>query len=200
METVIEDNTACAIVLNNGDLVEYILKFLEYHEISGVGPVNKTFYETATRLYERWMHQTIRTPCEILEKEMVLIVKRGFDDVQPHHAISAYIYYMRRILNDYWLMFVKDLEFMERMFCFTTVVFGNIPCNLSDTEKEGLNVIRNELLKYFYIEYPDNYDAEMLHLLARYKHGRSVKKFKRSRLIKLLTRPEGQVYHIPDKI
>lgn len=193
--------SVCQMVFDNVDLLEVIFKFLDYPDISGVAPVNKLFHATSTRIYNDHIKTNIFIPCSEFVREMTWNLQYHLKYGNLTFAVEEiYIPSTFHMLNKYWLVFIKDLEFMERMFVLAVDMYrlSNL-LGLSVESMNDMNILRERLNEYFYADYPDKYDVPMLRAMARFKHIPKWYKMKRSVLIRKLWRPEDKLFHVPSK-
>ena len=189
------------MVFDSVDLLEVILKFLDFPDISGAAPVNKLFYATSTRLYNNHVTTNIFRPCSEFVRELV---DELHDNLKSNKMVFAveqvYLRSTIYMLNNDGLVFIKDLELMEQMFLLSIDMYR--VSNLLGLPVESITkmkVLRERLNEYFYVDYPDKYDVPMLRQMACFKQIPKWYKMKRSVLIRMLRRPNDKSFYVPSK-
>ena len=143
-----------------------------------------------------------------LTKHVTLNIKLKLDDY--YHARYSHNYsfgylnktkymffeYLKMQLNDYWLILVKNLKFMENTFVFCVTVYDET--NMFEISNKNIDKFRERLNEYFYVDYPDNYNIDMLRKMARFKKIKKWYKMKRSVIVKQLERPKDKLYYVPE--
>lgn len=188
------------MVFDSVDLLEVILKFLDYPDISGVAPINKLFYATSTRLYNNHVTTNIFRPCSEFVRELVDELHDNLKSNRMVFAVEIYLRSTMYMLNKYWLVFIKDLEFMEQMFLLSIDMYrvSNL-VGLPVESIKKMNDLKEGLNEYFYVDYPDKYDVPALRRMACFKQIPKWYKMKRSVLIRMLRRPGDKLFYVPSK-
>lgn len=179
------------IVLNNYDLVKYILQFLNYKYVSSVDLVNKLFHEVSMQLYPiKWKKQIV----EPFHTIIIPMIKNYYESIR-HDDIHLFFMMIMHSLKDFWPILVKDFETMEMVFLLF-VHHDERYIEYQDYPKD-YNILKKKFASLFYIEYPEKYTVYQLKQFAKYKNIKQYYSKNRSQLIKCLTRPTNEIYIDP---
>jgi hypothetical protein len=203
------------------DIANLIFDLLDAATISGVAPVCKRFTELSHKHYETRINNDLLIPAKLMyddfyEKTIRLYISNKYRyflnfTAQLRNFLKM-LYEFERFIEpfinkNYWVLFVYDLNIMEKMFLFISRLNEMMEdhrhqlffyTNVSQDNKDlyyRLQSIFDIMDDYMYVEYPDRYLNIELHRMARFKQIKQQYKMKRSRLIKALKRPNDEVYY-----
>lgn len=199
---------AITTVMESEDLLDYILSFLEYYDVSGCALVNKLFHKISSRMYTIKINKTLYDPFNELYKSTMQKTMVKTINVRNYYEVCEIFFdFIDRTVKEYWVVLIKDLEIMEKLFSyivsynaifmtFTEMIFMTNTDRSLLTKIEG---IKSRTLSYLYVEYPEKYNMETLKKMAKFKKIKGYYKMKRIELIKALERPTDELYFIETK-
>ena len=203
------------------DIADTIFDLLDVATISGVASVCKNFADLSNKHYETRMNKDLLIPAKIMYDDF-------YEKTLKHYISNKYRYslnftaQLRNFVNmlyeferfiepfinkNYWVLFVYDLNIMEKMFLFVSRIDEMMEdhkntlffCTNVSQDNEGLYYRLQNIFdiidNYMYVEYPDRYLNIELHRMAKFKKIKQQYNMKRSRLIKALQRPRDEVYY-----
>lgn len=204
-----------APILENTDVLRIIFEKLDFATVSAIAPVCKTFASLSKEVYQKKLNEDIIYPAKKLYDEFHKSVIEVMISTHEHSNMQNVLINFERFIisfldNNYWLLFIYDLQFMEKFFLFISSlnhitekykdgIFFNphIP-NLSERKQQyhRLQHIFDILDNYFYVEYPDLYTRQDLLIMAQFKKIKKRHTMKRRLLINALQRPQNEIYYI----
>ena len=208
-------------IIDCNDLANIIFNQLDVATIAAVAPVCKRFTELSNEHYETRLNKDILLPSKELYDNFYEKTLKLYNSKKDRYLLqfTGQIRNFKKMLyefeifiepfvkNNYWLLFVNDLDIMEKMFLFVSRISEMIEnqdhiffnTNVSQDDKDlyfRLQNIFDILDNYMYVEYPDRYINIELHRMAKFKKIKKQYKMKRYYLIKALKRPNDESYYI----
>lgn len=202
-------------ILENIDVLRLIFHKLDFATVSAIAPVCKTFATLSQEVYKNKLNEDIIYPARCSYKnfhssviQVMLINNQGGDMYSVLESFETFI--TSFIQHNYWILFLYDLDFMEKFFFFVSnlnhisekykdgIFFNTYAPNSAERKRMyyKLQHIYDILDDYFFVEYPDLYKKQDLLIMAQFKKLKKRHLMKRHALIKALRRPENEVYYI----
>jgi hypothetical protein len=201
-------------ILENIDVLRLIFQKLDFATVSAIAPVCKTFATLSQEVYKNKLNEDIiypaRSSYENFHKSVIQDIINN-QDGNMYSVLEIFETFITSFIQyNYWILFLYDLEFMEKFFLFVSnlnhisekykdgIFFNTYAPNSAERKRLyfKLQHIYDILDDYFFVEYPDLYKRQDLLIMAQFKKLKKRHFMKRHSLIKALRRPENEVYYI----
>lgn len=207
------------------DITDIIFGLLDFATISAIAPVCKRFAALSKEHYTTRLNQDVIDPARqaydaFYQNTMRLYLSNQYYGFMFRMRLDRFLQILDEfeafvqpfIESKYWVLFLYDLDAMESMFLFLSRlnhviefnkqhIFFNTRLRNEEYKERGemyrrLQAIFDELDNYMYVEYPDRYVNSDLHTMARFKKIEKHWGMKKSKLKRVLQRPEQEVYYL----
>lgn len=212
-------------VFDYNDIADIIFNYLDFATISAIAPVCKRFATLSKEHYKTRLNQDVINPArkaydEFYDRTMRLYLSNQYYGFMFRMRVDHFLRMLREfeafiepfVKSNYWVLFLYDLDVMESMFMFVSRVNHMVELNKNyvffntqldnETYVERSNIycrlqaIFDDIDNYMYVEYADRYVNSDLHTMARFKQIEKHWGMKKSKLKRVLQRPDQEVYYL----
>ena len=185
------------------DIVQNILIYFNYAEVSACGLISKTFNKVSKKLYKKKYDEQIKIPGNAILNKILNIKPTFRYQLQSNNQIIAdYIKinkYLEKFISNYWPILVHDLDKMETIFFYLARHFYHMKSNvfiINEKEvRDDFDKLRSEISKYLYIVYHEKYTVDQMKLCLAFKGIKGYSKMNRTKVISKLRRPKDELYY-----